>query len=245
MKKLFLILLGVGALSVLAESTNLLTIDFEAPTYSEGEVAGQDGWVSIYGGVASIVNDAVQAGEGEQFFDGTNNANHYKNFDISSEVETGQKLKLGCLFRLGTGSNGNFKFQNRGTSGKNWGVEFIDLVFSPGGSVWFYGGDTAGGGKTWYTNGYSSGVWHQFYMVIDPATRTIEAISIDDNVYDPETQGTMKYKPSGMEAGCGDLPDSVRFNGVGAIDNITIEAVPEPAVFALLALIGLFAARKN
>ena len=70
MKKLLVLLVAVCAVSVLAESIVLKTIDFETSEgYQAGELLGQNGWYSIFSGNGrqEIVNDPTTAPSGSQY----------------------------------------------------------------------------------------------------------------------------------------------------------------------------------
>ena len=86
--------------------------------------------------------------------------------------------------------------------------------------------------------------FHHFTLLIDPATRCIKEYTVDGNVIDDITDTYYKNECDGKTRG-GDLIDGVRFMNKGSFDNFKVEMLPEPAIFGLLALAGLFFVRKQ
>ena len=129
------------------------------------------------------------------------------------------------------------RFHCLGTSGESYDVEIAEFNFNQDGS-----GNAYVTGKNLTFDGLVEGQYYEFGVQIDPATKTVEKIFVGENCYEGEG---MTYKSAGVE-GCGSLPDGIRiYNGAGKLDDFSIEMVPEPAFFGLLAIAGLFFARKQ
>ena len=246
MKRFFILaLLVVCAAALYAEETRLYTIDFEEPDYTPGEITGQQGWTKLGWYVADgsvVVNDPVTAAEGEQYLQGNDGgsygaANHYKTIDISASYVAGTKLRIGAYLLCPSTATENFflKLHNLGATGRTYDVELAEIQLSPSGSLYVYGKDRVS------VSGLTQDAWHHVSIVIDPPTKTIESAEVDG---EPLSGTPILYK-SYDEEGANDIIDGLRFMKSGCLDGFTVDAVPEPAVLALLALIGLFAARKN
>lgn len=255
MKKLLVLLAAVCAVSVLAEGTLVYSIDFET---SEGYAADKDlieqGWRSIWSGVGRdmVRSDATEAPSGSQYVvmgneDESQNANCSYEFDISSQYQEGQKVRISWNSKNSTtsGKNHYVKLHNLGTSGKNYDVEIAEFRIQSSG--WSY---LALSKEDKTSESVSklilAGAWHDFSLVIDPATHKILEYVVDDSVV---LDGTENYyyrnDREGGFAGGGDLIDGVRLMDYGAFDNFKVELIPEPAAFGLIALFGLFFARKQ
>ena len=252
MKKLLVLLVAVCAVSALAESIVLKTIDFETSEgYQAGELLGQNGWYSIYSGNGrqEIVNDPTTAPSGSQYAtynkentgDGPNTA---VKFDISGSYVAGNKLLISWDQAGSTAQNGYIKLHNLG---KQYDVEIAEIVMYKPSST--YAAITVS--KKDKTGTLTKGVdvgdttaFHHFTLLIDPATRCIKEYTVDGNVIDDITDTYYKNECDGKTRG-GDLIDGVRFMNRGSFDNFKVEMVPEPAFFGLVALLGLFFARKQ
>lgn len=255
MKKLLVLLAAVCAVSVLAEGTLVYSIGFET---SEGYAADKDlieqGWRSIWSGVGRdmVRSDATEAPSGTQYVvmgndDESQGANCSYVFNISSQYKAGQKVRISWNSKNSTtsGKVHYVKLHNLGTSGQNYDVEIAEMTIQSSG--WSYLAvckeDKT---STSVSKLIQAGAWHDFSLTIDPATHKIMEYVIDDNVV---LNGTENYcyksdKGDGI-AGRGDLIDGVRLMNFGAFDNFQVEVVPEPAFFGLIALLGLFFARKQ
>ena len=255
MKKVLILLAAVCVVSAMAENTVLHVIDFETSEgYSAGELLGQNGWYSIYSGNGrqEIVNDPTTAPSGSQYAtynkentgDGPNTA---VKFDISGSYVAGNKLLISWDQAGSTAQNGYIKLHNLGTSGKQYDVEIAEIIMykpsSTYAAITVSNKDKSGT----LTKGVDVGdttVFHHFTLLIDPATRCIKEYTVDGNVIDDITDTYYKNECDGKTRG-GDLIDGVRFMNRGSFDNFKVEMVPEPAAFGLIALLGLFFARKQ
>ena len=243
MKKLLVLLVAICAISALAENQVLYTLDFE--DYPAGSVFGYDGWEKFYGTQVDAVVDSTVAHTGEVclFTDG---ANSFKNdIDISGDYQEGMELLIKFFVKIPSSSNERkfyVKLHNRGTISKKYDNEIAEFQV----------------GKTGFTvntgSGYKSGngdfvdVWTECGIQIDPANRTIKRLYVGENDYDlKEDPWTYKTNTEGSN----NLIDGVRLMGdwgvgcQGYFDDFSVEAVPEPAFLGLLALAGLFFARKQ
>lgn len=255
MRKLLVLLAAVCAVSVLAESTVLKVIDFETSEgYTAGELLGQNGWYSIYSGNGrqEIVNDPTTAPSGSQYAtynkentgDGPNTA---VKFDISGSYVAGNKLLISWDQAGSTAQNGYIKLHNLGDSGKTYDVEIAEIIMYKPSSTYAAITVSKKDKSGTLTKGVDVGdttAFHHFTLLIDPATRCIKEYTVDGNVIDDITDTYYKNECDGKTRG-GDLIDGVRFMNRGSFDNFKVEMLPEPAIFGLLALAGLFFVRKQ
>ena len=244
MKKLLVLSVLLCAGIALAEEANLWKCDFEeSEGYTEGKLAGQNGWAKL----ASWANDEVYvvkgaAASGEQYFHAVpNNGVNVRNntIDISDDYQEGSKLMMSAYGKADFEGSApmSIRFHCLGTSGKTYDVEIVEVNFNQNGSAdaWVNGGSLS-------VSDLVQGEWVKFGVIIDPANKKVEKIFIGD----AEREGDDLYYKNVTAAGCGSLPDGFRvYNGGGCIDNISIDVVPEPAFLGLLALAGLFFVRKQ
>ena len=257
MKKVLILLAAVCVVSAMAENVVLKTIDFET---GEGYQAGVDlinqGWRSIWSGDGRdmVINDANEAPSGVNYVkmgnaDETQNANCCTTFDISGDFKAGCKL-LVSWYAKGSTTSGKMhytKLHNLGTSGKNYDVEIAEFTIQNNGwsNLSVCKEDKTGTTdiKKFLTNPAD---WHFCQLTFDPADHTIKEWVIDDEViFDGSAVYYYKNDRSSGFAGGGDLIDGVRVMDYGAFDGFKVEMVPEPAIFGLIALLGLFFARKQ
>lgn len=248
MKKLLVLLTIACATVAFAENQTLFSIDFEeSEGFTAGSVTGQVGWTDLAWWVVThsfVIADESGAQSGSQYLhvaeDGDSNANQQNNtIDISEEYTEGMKLLLhGWAKADFTGTAPlSIRFHCLGTSGKGYDVEIAEFNFQQDGS-----GNAYVSGKNLTFEGLTQGVYYEFGVRIDPSTKTVEKVFVGENSYEGEG---MTYKSATAE-GCGSLPDGIRvYNGKGCLDNFKIDVVPEPAFLGLLAIAGLFFARKQ
>lgn len=253
MKKLLVLLAAVCAVSVLAESTVLKVIDFETSEgYNPGPLKGQNDWTWDYSSDDAnvVVNDATVAPSGSQYYqmgDASNDARGRVLFDISSQYEAGCKLRISWFSAGKTGKTHFAKLHDIGTTGKRYNVEICELQLY-GTTVQL---DVSKEDKTGLFSIKTSlpdiTVFHEFSVLIDPSDKTIKEFTVDDDViFDGSSVYYYKSEAAGDAIGQGgNLIDGVRLQGHGAFDGLKVEMVPEPAFFGLVALLGLFFARKQ
>ncbi|MBO7542555.1 hypothetical protein J6T93_01435 [bacterium] len=253
MKKLLVLLVAVCAVSVLAESIVLKTIDFETSEgYSAGELLGQNGWYSIFSanGRQQVVNDPTTAPSGSQyatFTEDSNGPNSAVKFDISEDYVPGCKLLISWDQAGSTEQNGYIKLHNAGDTGKTYDIEIAEIIMYKPSSTYAAITVSKKDKSGTLTKGVDVGdttAFHHFTLLIDPATRCIKEYTVDGNVIDDITDTYYKNECDGKTRG-GDLIDGVRFMNKGSFDNFKVEMVPEPAFLGLLALAGLFFVRKQ
>ena len=246
MKKSLLIFTVLLSVAAFAENQTIFSVGFEeSEGYTEGKVAGQNGWDKLAwwaNDEVFVVNDDTQAASGNQFIQ-SNPAGvnvQLNGIDVSSAYREGLKLIVSayCQADFVTGGQPmSVRFHCLGTSGKTYDVEIVEFNFNQDGS-----GNAYVTGKDLTFSGLVPGQYYKFGVQIDPATKAVEKLFVGDNSYEGDD---MQYK-SVTADGCGSLPDGIRiYNGAGKLDDFTIEVVPEPAVFGLLALFGLFFIRKQ
>lgn len=243
MKKLLVLLVAICAVAALAENKVLYTLDFES--YPAGSVFGYDGWEKFYGTQVDAVIDSTVAHTGNVclFTDG---ANSYKNdIDISDDYEAGTDLLIKFFVKIPSSSNDRkfyVKLHNRGTISKKYDNEIAEFQV---GKTGFYV-STGSGSKS--GSGDFVDIWTECGIQIDPSNRTIKRLYVGANDYDLKDD-PWTYKTN--TEGSNNLIDGIRLMGYygdgcqGYFDDFSIEMVPEPAVFGLLALLGLFFACKQ
>lgn len=260
MKKLLVLLAAVCAVSVLAESTVLKVIDFETSEgYHVGDLLNQNGWYSIFSGAdrQMVVNDPENAPSGSNYAtynpENSNGPNSATKFDISGSYVAGNKLLISWDQAGSTVENAYIKLHNLGASGKNYDVEIAEIMMYKSPNTYVAISVTKSDKSGTLTKGVDVGdstVFHHFTLLIDPSDRSIKEYTVDGNVID-DIAGTYyknewdSVRPTDTKARGGDLIDGVRFMNRGSFDNFKVEMVPEPAFFGLIALFGLFFARKQ
>lgn len=253
MKKVLILLAAVCVVSAMAENTVLHVIDFETSEgYSAGELLGQNGWYSIFSanGRQQVVNDPTTAPSGSQyatFTEDSNGPNSAVKFDISEDYVPGCKLLISWDQAGSTAENGYIKLHNLGDSGKTYDVEIAEIIMYKPSSTYAAITVSKKDKSGTLTKGVDVGdttAFHHFTLLIDPATRCIKEYTVDGNVIDDITDTYYKNECDGKTRG-GDLIDGVRFMNKGSFDNFKVEMLPEPAIFGLLALAGLFFVRKQ
>ena len=253
MKKVLILLAAVCVVSAMAENTVLHVIDFETSEgYSAGELLGQNGWYSIYSanGRQQVVNDPTTAPSGSQyatFTEDSNGPNSAVKFDISEDYVPGCKLLISWDQAGSTAQNGYVKLHNAGDTGKNYDIEIAEIIMYKPSSTYAAITVSKKDKSGTLTKGVDVGdttAFHHFTLLIDPATRCIKEYTVDGNVIDDITDTYYKNECDGKTRG-GDLIDGVRFMNKGSFDNFKVEMLPEPAIFGLLALAGLFFVRKQ
>ena len=254
MKKLLVLLVAVCAVSALAESIVLKTIDFETSEgYQAGDVIGQNGWYKIYSGADRqiVVNDPTVAPHGSQYLT-HNPENQYgpnsaTKFDISEDYVAGNKLLISWDQAGSTAQDCHIKLHCLGDSGQDYDVEIAEVIMYKPSSTYAAITVTKSDKSGTLTKGVDVGdttAFHHFTLLVDPETRAIKEYTVDGNVVDDITDTYYKNEKDGKPLG-GNLIDGVRFMNRGSFDNFKVEMVPEPAVFGLLALLVLFFARKQ
>ncbi len=261
MKKLLVLLVAVCAVAALAENVTLWSCDFET---GDGYQADKDlieqGWGSIWSGVGRemVVNDANEAPSGVNYVkmgdaEEANGANCYFNFDVSGSYQEGCKL-LVSWYAKGSPTNNKWhytKLHNSGTTGKNYDVEIAEFTIQPDGKADLTVSKEDKTGTVGIRKVLSNPTdWHFCQLLIDPKDKTIKEWVIDDEVIF-DGSSVYYYKNEGycttasLKGMGGKLIDGFRLMNYGAFDGFKVEMVPEPAVFGLIALLGLFFARKQ
>lgn len=256
MKKVLILLAAVCAVSVLAESTVLKVIDFETSEgYQPGNLKGQNGWTWDYSKdeCNQVVNDPTFTPSGSQYYgmikDGSDGARGRVTFDISSSFKAGNKLLISWLSAGSADGTHYAKFHNLGTTGERYNVEMFELQIYGNTVALNVSKEDKSGTQGIMKYGLVNPTdFHEVSVLVDPANKTIKEYTFDGEVlFDGSTTLYYKNEASGQtKAGQGgNLIDGVRLQGYGAFDGFKVEMVPEPAFFGLLALLGLFFARKQ
>ena len=255
MKKLLVLLVAVCAVSVLAESTVLFVYDFETSEgYNAGTIKDQKGWTYDWSSDADnmIINDSTVAASGSQYLslgDDGGDARCRNTFDISSSFKAGNKLRISWYSAGKSGKTHYAKFHNLGTTGEPYDVEMFELQIYGGTVAFNVSKEDKSGTQGIMKYGLANPTdFHEVSVVVDPATKTIKEYTFDGEVlFDGSTTLYYKNEASGQKKAGegGSLIDGVRLQGGGAFDGFKVEMVPEPAIFGLLALLGLFFARKQ
>lgn len=263
MKKLFVLLTVVCAVSVLAETKTLWTCDFETGEgYQTGNVVGQCGWYRANGTISTrdvVENDSTFAPSGSQFLAFNPSVDAKKaisavQFDISDDYVIAPYNQLFVSWDMAresddySGDTCHVMLYNFGDTGRSYDVEIIDvrLEFN------YVGIKVTKADKSNILNvtvnmDYPE-VWHHFTMTLEPESRMIKEFTVDGNVIDAVTDTYYKNEydsASGSVPRGGELIDGIGVMKKGYYDNFKVEMIPEPAFLGLLALAGLFFARKQ
>ena len=250
MKKLLVLLTAVCAVSVLAESVNLYECGFEqGEGFDLGSIVGVNNWVVHYGSGTMTAID-TDAAEGTQCakIEGAAYSSFRNSFDISGVYEAnynGALLDVYCYVKTLENADNTLDVKFQALTGSETGeLEIMEYQQAKNGSHWFVFGRENGDNPSWW--GYvDAAPWHKVGGIIDPKTKTIKKLYIDDKEYTPETAGETMYYKSYAKPKIGSYPNSLRIMNAGLIDGFHVDVIPEPAIFGLLALLGLFFARKQ
>jgi len=262
MKKLLVLLTIVCAVSVMAESKTLWFCDFEtAEGYNTGNLVGQCGWYYVNGTTTNrdvVENDPNFAPSGSQYvsYNNVNGKNTISAvmFDISDEYVIAPYNQLFVSWDQCRVSDSymddtcQVKLYNFGDTGRNFDIEIAIVKLE-----WNYAlitvtkADKSAPLNVTVPMDHPE-VWHHFTVTLDPENRMIKEFTIDDNVitgctdtyYKNEYDSAKEGKPRG-----GELIDGFGIMKKGYYDNFKVEMIPEPAFLGLLALVGLFFARKQ
>lgn len=263
MKKLLLTLVVLGAIVAFAENTVLHVIDFETSEgYHVGNLKGQNGWTWDYSAdeYNQVVSDTTGVPSGSQYASIGVVGGEIQSgigrprvaFDISEDYVQGNKLLVSWASSRQSGQTLAIKLHDLGTTGKSYDVEICEIEMYGSFTHKIKVSDEENKGKEISKNLYNPTDFHRFSLLLEPATRTIKEYVVDDQViidgttvYHYRSNSTFAPDPEHPEKHPGDLIDGLRLQGYGAIDNFKVEMVPEPAIFGLLALLGLFFARKQ
>ena len=253
MKNLLVLLAAVCVVSAMAESTVLKVIDFETGEgYNPGTLKGQNGWTYDWSSddANMVVNDAEVAPSGSQYYlmgeDG-NDARGRVTFDISSQYAAGAKLRISWYSAGKSGKTHYAKFHDLGTTGKPYNVEMFELQIYGNTSALTVSKEDKSGTTSFNKYLADPTVFHTFSVLVDPADKTIKEYTVDGEViFDGSSVYYYKSEAAGDAIGQGGaLIDGIRCQGAGMFDGLKVEMVPEPAIFGLVALLGLFLARKQ
>lgn len=263
MKKLFVLLTVVCAVSVLAETKTLWTCDFETSEgYETGKLVGQCGWYNVNGTTTTrdvVANDPNFAPSGSQFLsfnpdvDGKKTVSAVQ-FDISDDYVIAPYNKLVVSWDQARMS-GDYqddtcyvKLFNFGDTGRSSDIEIaaLRLEFNYA-SITVTKADKSGPLNVTINMAYPED-WHHYTMTLEPESRMIKEFTVDGNVIDAVTDTYYKNEydsASGSVPRGGELIDGIGVMKKGYYDNFKVEMIPEPAFLGLLALAGLFFIRKE
>lgn len=262
MKKLFVLLTIVCAVSVMAETKTLWYCDFETGEgYQTGNLVGQCGWYYVNGTTTNrdiVENDPEFAASGSQYvsYNNVNGKNTISaiTFDISDEYVVAPYNKLFVSWDQCRVSDSYMddtcyvRLYNFGDTGMNFNVEIAVVKLEWNYALITVTKDDKSAPLNVTVNMDHPEVWHHFTMTLDPENRkilecTIDGVVIDqctDTYYKNEYDSAKEGKPRG-----GELIDGFGIMKKGYYDNFKVEMIPEPAFLGFLALVGLFFVRKQ
>lgn len=224
---------------------------FEAPDYAASDLGmwlpGQQGWyvppasssdTSVYPYVGNARGFVTNPSGGQQFAGGGGRTEHA--FDFSASPLWAIALDIAMIKRpdSNTDLGGRFSLIDAGPSGfVTTAVSYLNDPNDPN-STWRLGYTGQGNpdpgflpGPAW--DGLEQNHWYRTGMTVDFANRRLVLAWI----LDPSTGDYAQYSFPNLEFANGLTPNAIRVFGAGGIsgwDNITLQAVPEPATFLLL-----------
>jgi hypothetical protein len=235
--------LAIASLSISASAASIFSSGFEPPTYSIGNISGQDGW-SIFnppGSFDTVQNSVVKSGA-QAAFVGTNQTGSGQSGMFHTDTLTGGPLiDLNAdLFIFSSSTESGWQFAGTG-GGLAPFIGGFDLT--PGGPSDTISAITAG----FPTIGvFTLNTWHNVDFLFNFTTQTY-TISLDGSALASNlafctdngpctTGGTIA---EGSFSSFFDVFASITSNDLGAIDNLSLSSVPEPATFGLTGIVML------
>ena len=214
----------------------LYSTGFEAPTFTIGPIAGQDGW-SVFGpGVSTVENFDADSGSQALFVDGstaTQSGPFHEDTTTASEVEL-----MGDIFLASSSTQTEWQFGALG-AGLSQFLGGIDI--NADNSVFLLTGGDTPLALTWTRD-----TWHSVGFLFNIATQTY-SVDIDGTQFASGVAFCGDNNPclGANVAAYGDgLFDSFGGgNALGLLDNFsvsTVDSTPEPASLVLMGM-GLFA----
>ncbi len=252
MKKTLILTLVLLTGAAFAESVVLYNCNFES---SEGFTAG-----SSINGVGSWYQADTRTGDctaetddpavGGQYAkqDGDKYLNFINNFDISGVYEAkyaGLPLNVYAYVKWPSDAPNTWYVKFQGLTGTAQSeLEIMEFQIKNN-RYWFCHGDEDGNTPSWQGSNLQADTWYKVGGIIDPATKKIFSLYIDDMEFNSEIAHYQLYYKHYAKAEMGKYPNSLRLMNSGCVDDFTVEVVPEPASIGLLALAGLFLLRKR
>jgi hypothetical protein len=209
---------------------------FEAPSYSLGNLAGQNGWVSQGTAVASVQSSVVRSGNQAVSLDGTTTTWYWPS--VAYTPAPGEVIQISADIRRGSSA----------TTAKNFGF-FVDVYDNTAGvricrmGIANNAGSLVGIATTKNASGtvgnyvYQSGLlwdtWYSFKMDLNYGSQTFDLV-IDGIV----VGSNLPFVSPATDFGDADLMLSYTSGAtdVGYFDNYAVSVIPEPTSATLLLL---------
>ena len=233
----------VAAAALAASASAQFSTSFEAPTYTSGNIAGQDGWatpsrpeharVLTAAEIAAEVSamgitegSMVRSGSQALLVSGTGGSSSTSRVITGFEAESLVALDLYSRPLTGGNSIGNFFF----TMEDGDGTRAAAVRFGPDGID--YATETTTGLWTPTGVGWTSDDWHNIRMEANYSTATydlfLDGVRLNDSpiaFYDTASDSFAQarvFRGSGQSG--------------GIVDDLTVSVVPEPGTLSLFAL---------
>lgn len=242
MKGMSRLLLGILSCMVPAAlPAAVLPIDFEPPTYITGNVIGQDGWngLASFGTDYNIVSiDPIAGTQSLQLTGGSTSLHAARSGNFASQPAT-----LSWLMRIDSSSGGQFE---AGLANAGFSTPFL-IVFAASGQLQYYGKVAPSDPTTFINLGgtYSQGVVYSVNLLgIDYNAGTYSVNIIDTTSSLSVASGNnlnMAFAPGDSAMSFDFLLRNATAGSSGMVDNVSLNAVPEPSVLTLLSGGGLLA----
>jgi hypothetical protein len=238
--------LAVVALLTAVQSARagiLFATDFEAPTYTTGPLAGQDGWFSDTGSpFVSVQNTVAESGTQAVQITATgapisSRGVHQDLFDTAASLLKTIKLSVDALIEdPGTAGTASAWSPLVAFNGAGNPVAFMRVLSS--GGLFVVGAAATNTGVT-----VDKDVWNSYELVLNFATGTLDGFL---NGVPVASDVAFNNSNTVYRAGAFDLATSLGTDRA-FFDNFAVAAVPEPATLALLAIAiaGLGFARRR
>lgn len=249
LKRLSLMTFGVAGLLLLLPRTPMAEViyktGFEAPIFTAGQpVAGQDGWTSRLGSNAGTVStnnpaSGQQALEfrGEQlpeFGFGFNLETVRKFLDYNVAAAGAHAVRVGVDVRLNGASLRDDVVEAIFSAIDPNFVDYGQMQISANGRLYIYGSQFVDA----LDIAVSLNAYHRLEMLIDFAGRettfTVDGADIVTFAFDPSLQSTV-FRAGSLHMAVPTDPLLADPTGYAAyFDNLQVEAIPEPAAWALM-----------
>lgn len=251
MKKALVLTLVLLTGAAFAESVVLYNCDFES---SEGFTAGATingvgTWYQADTRTGDCTAESDDPAVGGQYAkqSGDKYLNFINTFDISGVYEAhyaGLPLNVYAYVKWPSDSPNTWYIKFQGLTGSYTSeLEIMEFQIKNN-RFWFCHGDGTGDTPSWQGSNLQADTWYKVGGVIEPATKKIKYLYIDDTEYNSEIAGHDLYYKHYTKQDMGNYPNSLRLMNSGCVDGLTVEVVPEPAL-GLLALVGLALLRRK
>ena len=233
MKKLLILSLALFAATAFAEKVNVFSCGFEPEEgYSTGLLYGQQGWTSYSEGYhyREVVDDVSYSGKQSVHVFTTEGHNSGEQHSVTYANPYRVKVIYSFMFKPSDSPVRFLIFDKDGNRIKKFAISKSQFTVD----------------NPYEFKNYSldADTWYPVTMVLDVRNNTFESFEIGDTV----STSFVYDNSAGASGDIGSIVFMTEWTDTAAhsyIDDISVDLVPEPACFGLLALLGLGFLRKR